>query len=232
MPKAISIIMTLCAWLPAAAPGANLIRDPGAENPVSIADYPDADNLAARCPDGFYAPGWGVYNGGCSLTWGVTSAEPHSGDHAVFMRIVRPVAYKGGYLYSGALLLGEGNGYNGENALALNPATRYKFTVWLKTSAPHPVDVYLSGYLWRRGKHERRALPLPSLLVDGKMAPVEKGMSTIMADGRWRRIEGVFESDESLETANVCFGVARSFERLEAFQSVTLFIDDAEVTAQ
>jgi len=232
MPKAITIIMTLCACLPASAPGANMIRDPGAENPVSIAGYPDADNLTARCPDRFYAPGWGVYNGGCSLAWGIDSAEPHSGSNAVFMRIVRPVAYKGGYLYSGALLLGEGDGYNGENALALNPATRYKFAVWLKTAAPHPVDVDVSCYLRSRGKQGRRALPLASLLVDGKMAPVEKGMSAIMADGRWRRVEGVFESDESLETVNVCFGVARSFERLEAFQSVTLFMDDAEVTEQ
>ncbi len=232
MPKAMTIILLLCACMSVPASNANLIRDPGAENPVPIEHYPDADNLTVRCPGGFYAPGWGVYNGGCSMVWGIDSAEPRSGDNAVFMRILRPVAYQGRYMYSGALLLGEGDGYTGENALELTPSTRYKFTVWLKTSAPHTVKVYLSGYLRRRGKHKRCVLPLASLLVDGKMAPVENGMSIIMADDRWRRVEGVFKSDESLETANVYFGFVRSFERLEDFQSVSLFMDDAEVTAQ
>ena len=84
MPKAMTIILLLCACMSVSASNANLIRDPGAENPVSIEHYPDSDNLTASCPGGFYAPGLGVYNGGCSMVWGIDSAEPRSGDNAVF----------------------------------------------------------------------------------------------------------------------------------------------------
>ncbi len=232
MLKTCTITLILCVCILASAQGANLIREPGAERTISIADYPAADCLTTRCPDKFYAPGWGVYNGGCAMSWGVTAAESRAGDRAVFMRIINPQRYGGKFFYSGALLLGEGDGYSGVNALELKPDTRYKFAVWLKTSAPHDVTVSISVYARRRGKDERRALPIASLLVDDNMVLPEQGRYLIKADCHWRRVEGVFASDGDTETANVCFGLARTFDRIEEFSSIALFMDDAEVTAQ
>ena len=234
MLKIIIILLGIGVCVSGYSQGKNMISDPGAENPVSIKKYPGVAYLTTKCPDGFYALGWGVYNGGGKMCWGVTSSEFHSGKKSVFIRILAPVRYKKRLLYSGALLLGEGDGYQGDKSLEVKPNTRYKFSVWVKTSEKYSLNVYATAYLMRQSRYFRTALPITSLLVDGvSVISLNNNYKyTVATDSTWRRLDGIFITKDDTEYVNIGLQCTGFVGENKKFTPITLFADDAEVLKQ
>ena len=174
-------------------------------------------NGSAEEVKGKYPVQWGRYGGAGGAEWGA-SDDAHSGRHSVYLKGTKFLKkgpgssrYSNRELIAHSLVVGNSNGYKGEQAYACQVDTEYRFSFWAKGDVKW-VNV--------------RALGFTDLKKREWISPTSGARITPTPE--WKRCEGSFRTTPKTKKLVLMIGFAGA--RDEGINLGTLWVDDVEMT--
>jgi DNA-directed RNA polymerase subunit RPC12/RpoP len=182
-------------------------------SPPVAADGNLVPNPSAEEVDGQRPVAWGLYRGDHSDTgfeWGATDGEAHSGKRCVYYKVI---GYPKKDLHNNGIMAGGcTNGYTGENAIKVQPKTRYCFSFWLKgTGFAAPVLINIQSWDGRDLGSEGRKF-------------LTSSPDKVVVPSDWGQFEGHFDS--GAETERVALKIWLSMKAAVAPPGAVLYVDD------
>jgi len=173
---------------------------------------------AWRDPDGRKPAGWGSYSGAGTVEVTSCRENPHSGQRCIAVTIAshyKELHGKPDYL-SAALMLGDTNGYNGENAIPAKPG-KYRLSIWMRGNVPL-VKVRITG--WTKpsaSPSDRTGIPVTP--------------DSVKPGPEWQQFEFAFEIPEGVCTFSPQFALIGA--RAEGYElGKGFYVDDARLTRE
>lgn len=205
----------------------NLMPNPGAEKIIKRSDFPAGLRANRTIMDENLPDGWGCSNANGYCSWGASDKEFHSGEKSSFLKIENTKTQDNGAYISVSLCLGNTDGYNGENALAVQPgANSYYVSFWMKGNVPSLRAKLLE---WEEG-----CMTLPKSRTDivavASSSLALDNSGTLKPLPEWTKYEGCFTISPKTKNFAVILHVYLKPEEVVPGQA--FYVDDVEIKVQ
>ena len=154
-----------------------------------------------------YPADWGFYTAAGKGVWG-TSKEAHKGERSVYLRALE-CSQEG--IFHIALIVGDSNGYDGENAYRCQPKKRYEFSFWLKSDFERVVAEVVAWKTELGHRGDRQFIPT--------------SLGEFGGSNSWREYKGTFTAKEDTKRFVLRLYVTGEREDL----GKTMWVDDVSI---
>ncbi len=173
----------------------------------NLVKNPSAENVKYN-----YPVGWGKGRASGKFEWGVSEEEKHSGKYSVYVKLKEFFEDKKGAKkgFGGGITLGKG--------IVFKPDTEYKFSFWMKTTAPY-IRIWTNQF-----KAEGKPLYSQRTSLGVHLKPT---------DEEWHEYTGKFVTAANVNSIVLCFYLHGREKQWASNPGIPLgtvmYIDDVDI---